>query len=190
MTKLGQNFRDWVLWFIPLYLQESSQNTAEYLPLFCFKLLPAFLKPMIPWHETWSLGTSWCLPSQTRWDWVTVLWSAIPFLHLILFCNYKYCLFSSFPSSLVLRRKGCSIGFNQAIRKSVDFPALGEHDCGLGVLLILNRHKCKTNKKKPEVEINSSQMFQQKFKELITKQKINLFINFRSPLNKPKFWWV
>lgn len=38
MMKLGQNLQDWLLLllFISLYLGESSQNTAEYLPLFLF----------------------------------------------------------------------------------------------------------------------------------------------------------
>lgn len=85
-----------------------------------------------------------------------------------------------------MRRKGYSIGSNQAVRKSIDFPALGEHDWGLGVLFILTRYKCKTNKR-IEVEINSLQMFQKEFKELITNQKINLSTNFKFPLSKAKF---
>lgn len=85
----------------------------------------------------------------------------------MLFYNYKHGVLSSSPSSLVLRRKAYSVGSNQAIRKSVDFPALSEHDCGLGALFVLTKYKCKASKK-IEVEINSLQMYQQEFKELIT----------------------
>lgn len=110
------------------------------------------------------------------------------FLQLILFYNCKYYLLYSFPSSLVLRRNGYSIGSNQAIRKSVDFPALSQHDCGLVVLFLPTKYKCKTNKK-IELEINSLRAFQQELKKLITNQKINLFTNFSFLLNEPKFQW-
>lgn len=87
-----------------------------------------------------TLGAAWCLPSQTRWDIIIVLWTVIPFLQLILFSNYKNYLLSTFPESVVLRREGAS---NHAIRKSVDFPAPGEHDCGLGALFVLTKYKYK-----------------------------------------------
>ena len=87
-----------------------------------------------------TLGAACCLPSQTRWDIIIVLWTVIPFLQLILSSNYKHYLLSTFPASLVLRRKGYSLGSDQAIRKSVDFPALGDHHhCSLGALFVFTK---------------------------------------------------
>lgn len=132
-----------------------------------------------------TLGTAWCLPSRTRWGIIIVLLTVIPFLQLILSSNYKHYPLSTLPASQVLRRKGYSLGYDQAIRKSIDFPALGEHDCGLGTLFVLTKYKYKPK----EIEINYLQKFHQKFKEWITNHNINLFTNFKFPLNEPKFQW-
>lgn len=93
---------------------------------------------------------------------IIVLRTVVPFLHLVLFSNYKCYLLSTFPTSLVLRRKGYSLGSHEATRKSVDLPALGEYDHALGALFVLTKYKYKNQ---TETEVNYSQVFHQIFKE-------------------------